>query len=114
MRKLIALSLLITLVLVACASLSYPVESALYDTNDQACQTAYDSLLRAKSAGQLTHDQDVAVGLIVADVKAADSLVFDDLEAWRSTGKMPATYLENVRQLRHAQGELIFLAGEVR
>jgi hypothetical protein len=105
--------IIVTLACVACVSLSYPVESARYDADSRAYQDAYGKLLRAKSNGRLTHDQDVAVGLIVAEVRAADALTFADLEAWESTGKMPPTYPANVRRLRHAQGELIYLASEV-
>jgi hypothetical protein len=106
--------LVLVVIAMACVSISYPVESARYDADSRAYQDAFDKLTRAKADGRLTHDQDVAVGAIVAEVRAADALTFADLAAWKSSGKMPATYPVSSQRLRHAQAELIYLAGEVR
>lgn len=104
----------IMVIAIACASGGYPVASAQYDADSRAYQDAFDKLKRAQNAGQLTHAQDVQVGNIVAEVRAADALTYADLQTWKESGKEPSTFRENADRLRRAQGELINLAAEVK
>jgi hypothetical protein len=113
MKRQFAASILIVLVVAACASSGYAAASQDYHARAVQYTRAGATVQNMRGVGRVSDAQWSLFQSAAAQVRAADSDVYADLAAWRDHGTKPPGFDANTKRLNDAQNIVIALAQEV-